>query len=605
VSGNIAHPTELGLIPEGGSLQNGRRLVGTVTAKRAGFWRRHRALKWAMGLLLLALIALGVGVSVALRHAEPILRAAIVERLQQHFHARVELDSFHVSLVDGLRAEGKGLRIWPPAQVVGVNVPGAPAASETGSPAGSVVIKPLIQIAEFRFHAPLRYKLGEPVKISVVELKGLDIDVPPKTHFAHKAAEHAQQDGTPLLSFEVESIRCDGANLTLETDKPGKLPLEFAIAHIKLNHVRPGRPMQFDAELTNPKPAGKILTTGAMGPWVVEDPGETPLNGSYRFEHADLGVFKGIAGILQSKGKYEGVLRDLVVDGQTDTPDFRLTGFGTALPLHTEFHAHVDGTNGDTWLEPVNATLGQSHFTAEGKVVRVPAGTASHGTATPGGHEIALNVKVNRGRMEDFLRLASKNGTPLLTGALALKATLQIAPGSASVEERLKLNGNFTLEDAQFTSTKIQNEVGDLSLRGQGRPGELRHGQGADVRSAMQSDFTMADAVITLPDLKYTVPGAEIDLKGTFGVEDGLLNFTGAAKMQATVSEMVGGWKGALLKPADRYFRKDGAGTEVFIHVNGTRENPAFGVNVGRIRYTHAQISGPQVPGQETPAQPK
>ena len=73
--------------------------------------------------MLLALIALGLGVSVALRHAEPILRAAIVHRLEEHFHARVELDSFHVSLVDGLRAEGKGLRIWPPAQVEGINAP--------------------------------------------------------------------------------------------------------------------------------------------------------------------------------------------------------------------------------------------------------------------------------------------------------------------------------------------------------------------------------------------------------------------------------------------------------------------------------------------------
>jgi hypothetical protein len=550
-----------------------------------------------MGVLLLALIALGVAISVALHQAEPILRAAIVKRLQEHFHARVELDSFHVSLVNGLWAEGKGLRIWPPAQVEGVTVPGATAASEPGPPIRPLT-KPLIQIAEFRFHAPLRFKPGEPVKISVVELKGLDIDVPPKTHFAHKAAERAEEHGTPLLRFEVESVNCDGAHLTLETDKPGKLPLEFAIAHIKLTHVRPGRPMQFDAELTNPKPAGKILTTGAMGPWLVEDPGETPLNGSYRFEHADLGVFKGIAGILQSTGRYEGVLRDLVVDGQTDTPDFRLTHFGTAVPLHTQFHAHVDGRNGDTWLEPVYATLGQSHFTAEGKVVRVPPGTASNGTATPGGHEIALHVKVDRGRMEDFLRLTSKNGTPLLTGTLALKATLEILPGSAPVDERLKLNGSFTLDDAQFTSVKIQNEVGELSLRGQGRPNEARHGQGADVRSAMQSDFTMADAVIALPDLKYTVPGAEIDLKGTYGVQGGLLNFTGTAKTEATVSEMVGGWKGALLKPADRYFRKDGAGTEVPIHVDGTRENPKFGVDLGRMKHTHPQIPGPQLPGQ-------
>jgi hypothetical protein len=329
-----------------------------------------------------------------------------------------------------------------------------------------------------------------------------------------------------------------------------------------------------------------------MGPWLVDDPGETPLNGNYKFEHADLSDFKGIAGILNSTGNYAGVLRDLTVDGQTDTPDFRLTKFGTAVPLHTVFHAHVDGTNGDTLLEPVNATLGQSHFTAEGKVVRVLPGTAPNGTATPGGHVIALNVTISGGRMEDFLRLTSKSGTPLLTGTLALKTTLEIPPGTAPVDEKVKLKGSFTLEDAQFTSAKIQNDVGELSMRGQGHPREAKSGEVADVRSSMQSDFTMEDAVIALPDLKYTVPGAEIDLNGTYDVQQGLLDFTGTAKMQATVSAMVGGWKGTLLKPADRYFRKDGAGTEVHIHVNGTREEPRFGVDLGRLKHTSQEMPG-------------
>jgi hypothetical protein len=573
-----------------------------VTARRTGFWRRHRALKWSLGALLVVSVALGVAISIAIHHAEPLLRAAIVERLEQHFHAHVELDSFHVSLAGGLRAEGKGLRIWPPAQTAGTSAPGANAASDPGPSNGPgsamSVTKPLIQIAEFRFHAPLRFKLGEPVKISVVELNGLDIDVPPKSHFAHTASEQPEKEGTPLLRFEVESITCRAARLTLETDKPGKLPLEFDIAQIRLSHVRPDAPMQFTAELTNPKPAGTILTTGAMGPWMVDDPGETPLNGNYRFEHADLGVFKGIAGILQSTGQYTGVLRDLIVDGETDTPDFRLTSFGTAMPLHTEFHAHVDGTNGDTWLEPVNATLGQSHFTAEGEVVRVPPGTTNDGTATPGGHEISLHVTVPRGRMEDFLRLTSKNGTPLLTGTLALKAAVEIPPGYAPVEDRLKLKGNFTLDDAEFTSAAIQGKVSSLSLRGQGLPKEAKSGEDTDVRSTMQSDFTMANGVIMLPGLKYTVPGAEIDLTGTYGLNGGVLSFTGKAKTDATVSQMVGGWKGALLKPADRFFEKDGAGTEVPIHVDGTREQPKFGIYLGRMRHTHPETPGTQLPGQ-------
>jgi hypothetical protein len=589
-----------------------------VTKRRAGFWSNHRWLTWLAGGLLLVLIALGVAISVALHRAEPILRAAIVEKLEERFHARVELDSFNVSLVNGLWAEGKGLRIWPPAhhpededlssgtpaQVVGVTVLGTNKAGANGA-AAAVAPGPLIKLDEFRFHAPLSYMPGKPIRISVVELKGLVVDVPPKTQFTQATMAGGPSRGSSsgfgllntgaaLLRFEVDSIECNGARLTVETSKAGKLPFEFAIAEIKLTGVSEGGSMHFDAELTNPRPPGTIVTSGSMGPWVVDDPGETPVAGDYRFERADLSVFKGIAGILSSTGKYQGVLRDLVVDGETETPDFRLTHFGTALPLETEFHAHVDGMNGDTWLQPVNATLGQSHFIAEGQIVRVPAGVLPNGTAQPGGHEIALKVNVQRGRIEDFLRLASKSGKPLLTGAMTLKTTLEIPPGMAPVDERMRLNGNFTLDQAAFTSAKIQDYVGQLSLRGQGDAKDAKRGEGTDVRSAMKSDFTMAGGVITLPNLKYTAPGAEIDLKGTYGVQGSILDFAGIAKTQATISQLVGGWKGALLKPADHLFRKDGAGTEVPIHIDGTPENPKFGIDFDRMKHT-----SPSSPGQQ------
>jgi len=62
-------------------------------------------------------------------------------------------------------------------------------------------------------------------------------------------------------------------------------------------------------------------------------------------------------------------------------------------------------------------------------------------------------------------------------------------------------------------------------------------------------------------------------------VEGGALNFTGTAQLQATVSQMVGGVAGILIKPADRLFRKPGAGTVIPIEVRGTREEPVFGVD--------------------------
>jgi len=70
-------------------------------------------LKW-VGSATLVVLATSTGAVMVMAHrAEPMVRARIVQALEDHFHAHVELDSFHLTLRDGLRAEGKGLRIWP------------------------------------------------------------------------------------------------------------------------------------------------------------------------------------------------------------------------------------------------------------------------------------------------------------------------------------------------------------------------------------------------------------------------------------------------------------------------------------------------------------
>jgi hypothetical protein len=543
----------------------------------ASFWRPHRGLQWLAGGLLVLLAALGVAVSVVLHRAEPYIRARIVESLESRFHARVELDSFHMSLLHGLQAQGRGLRIWPPAQVEGVTV--TPAADTTD---------PLIRLDQFSFRAPLHFQPGKPFHIFVVQLNGLDIHVPPKSHF-HRPSDASPHSSAvaPLISFALDKIECTSAHFVLETDKPGKLPLDFAIARFTLTGngggaIRAGSVMRFEAELTNPRPVGLIHSAGTIGPWQNSDPGETPVQGSYQFDHADLASFKGIAGILASIGTYQGTLRDLTVDGDTDTPDFRLTHFGNTMPLHTHFHAKVDGTNGDTWLEPVDATLGRSHFTAQGQVVRVIAPNPATGQPTSKGHDIALNINIDNARIEDFLHLTSRTSTPLLTGALVLKAALHIPPGHMPVHQRLTLKGAFNLDQVRFTSAKIQDKITDLSLRGQGRPKEVKAADPNATRSTMQSNFQMAGGVISLPALTYTVPGATIQLKGSYGVEGGALNFAGSAKLNATVSQMVGGVLGVFLKPADRFFKKDGAGTEIPIRISGTRQDPKFAVEFRR-----------------------
>ena len=324
------------------------------------------------------------------------------------------------------------------------------------------------------------------------------------------------------------------------------------------------------------------------------------MNGTFTFDHADLATFKGIAGILASKGSYAGTLREMLVDGNADVPDFRLPQFGNAMPLHTRFHARVDGTDGDTWLDPVEATLGGSHFTTRGKVVRVkpPATGSTEQVAAASfppladfGHDIELKVDVDRGRIEDFLRLANHSTTPFLTGALTVKASLHIPPGTEPAHERLRLDGEFMLLDARFTDGKVQGKIENLSLRGLGRPQDVKSTDPNAVTSAMHGEFHMANAVITLPEIHYNVPGAAIDLQGRYPLE-GLMHFDGTARMQATVSQMVGGWKGLLLKPADRFFKKDGAGTEVPILIRGPHDAPEFSVDFGRMKKTSPETPG-------------
>ena len=556
--------------------------------------------------MLAALIAVTIAVAILAHRVEPFVRARIVQGLSSHFHSHVELDTFHLSIGNGFRgewgvwAQGRGLRIWPPSEVEGVEVPNG----QSG--------KPLIQLAEFAFHAPLRYKAGVPVDIRDIRLKGLNIRMPPKSHFLHlqppegEGTANAKLAGSPSsIKFRIGSVECTNADLILETSKPGKLPREISIARLKVTDIVPGEPIHFEAELTNPIPVGTIHTTGTFGPWQVSDPGESSVAGNYKFEDADLSTIKGIAGVLTSTGHYQGTLRDIAVDGVTDTPDFQLSSGENSLPLHTSFHATVDGTDGDTWLDPVNATLGHSKIIAKGQVVRVLA-TGEDSQPHSIGHDISLKVDVGSGRIEDFLRISVHGNAPVLVGNVTVKTNLHIPPGPVPVVKKMALtDGYFSLTQAQFTSSKVQDRIAELSFRGQGKPNDAKTTPSDTIQWNMRGDFKLANGSLSLPNLAFTVPGADVELEGAYGLDGGTLDFTGVARLEAPVSKVVGGWKGLLLKPADRFFKKEGAGTAVPIHIRGTRKNPDFGIDLNRLKSTRPERPGdPSQQGASTSSPP-
>jgi hypothetical protein len=513
-------------------------------------------LYFALAFLLLLTVGIGIAVRYGIRHAEPILRARVVQTLATRFDSLVQLGEFHVAVYDGLQVEGKNLvlqsKLYPE-------------------------LPPQISIASFSFHARVLDLFRSPMHIGSVEVSGLVVRIPPKSRRATIRRSRRDHGKTKIL---IDRIVCKDALLLIMKEDPRQAPMQFKIGSLVLRRVGPHRPMHFDARLINPKPIGEIESQGDFGPWQDGHPGDTPIRGAYSFTHADLSTTKGIAGMLSSTGNFSGKLHSITVDGTTDTPDFSINVSGHKVALHTRFHAMVNGTNGDTYLQPVHAHLLHTDFTATGYVVR------AHGVK---GHDVHLVVQINQGRVEDLLYLGVKTEPPVMSGALHLRTRFDLPAGKQSVSRKLRLAGTFTTDNVGFTNLHLQKRLDELSLRSQGRAEEARQLSREEfspqnppprVPARLHGKFILADRKLTLPQIVCNVPGAEIALAGTYTLDGSIFNFAGTARMDAKVSSMVGGWKGALLKPMDSLFTKHGVNTEIPIQITGTNSKPRFGLKL-------------------------
>jgi hypothetical protein len=401
-----------------------------------------------------------------------------------------------------------------------------------------------------------------------VFVDGMELQIPPRIEQARAGGETGggQSGANPRVTIGKVNVR--NARLTIQSKNPQRSPLRFDIESLQLESGAPGEPVKYETALTNAEPPGKVHATGTLGPWRAGEPGDTPLTGDYRFEKADLGVFAGIAGTLDSTGQFAGQLSALTVHGEASVPNFRLRMSGNPLPLHARFTALVDGTNGNTTLQPVTATLGSTNFTTSGAIIRHDADQR---------RTIALDVAMANGDLRDVLRLAMK-GTPFMEGRLVLHTKIEIPPLTGKVREKLQLDGRFQVQQGKFLHSTIQKQIASLSEHAQG---QQQNQDGDQVVSQMAGAFHLENAIIRFRELTFGVPGADLDLTGDYNLDSEMLDFGGTLKLEATVSQMVTGWKRSVLKPVDRFFEKDGAGTFLHIHVDGTSRAPKFGVILG------------------------
>ena len=519
--------------------------------------RRRRVIAGAVAgvVVLLATVA----AILLARWTPEALRARVVAELSREFDSTVEFAALRVSLYPRLRVEGEGLVLRHQ---------------------GRTDVPPLIVVDRFSAQARWRSLVATPRRVDRVRLDGLRITVPPRPARRPDGEDGGCRGGTPDSAAEaaraeapavvVGEVVCTRARLDLLPRRADKQPRVFSIHDLTLRDVAPGRPMTFSARLTNPKPQGLIVTQGAFGPWHESAPSLTPVSGRFVFDGADLGTLRGIEGTLSSEGTYSGVLEAIRVRGSTETPDFSLATAGNPVPLDTRFVACVDGTDGDTYLDRVEARLGRTGIVASGRI---------EGKAGVAGRTIALDVTVEHGRIDDLLRLAVKGDEPFMSGGVSLQTTFLLPPGERDVIERLKLDGQFGVERSTFAAPTVQAKVDELSRRGRG---DVEDTTPDRALSDLRGRFALDDGTMQFSRLTFAVSGALVRLAGYYDLAGQTVDLRGTLRLRATLSETTTGLRSLLLKAVDPLFRRKDAGTVLPITITGSHDKPAFKVDVKR-----------------------
>jgi hypothetical protein len=514
-------------------------------------------LRWMVVAIVVAGATAVVGL--ALRSSVPLssqrLRQRLLAGLSDKLEGDVELGSLSVRMIP-FHAEGTGLAIRQ--------------REHSGEP-------PLISVKSFTVDGDLMGLYRN--HVARVELVGLDIEIPAKnvanTGTPTPAGASLKPAGYSLKSdIVVDHLLSTDARLVIIPRDRDKTPRVWDIHRLHMHNVGIEQAMPFEATLTNAVPPGEIETTGHFGPWQRDDPGSTPLDGAFDFEKADLGVFKGISGILMARGTFGGALASIDIHGNTTTPQFTVEVGGHPVALHVAYHAVVDGTNGDTRLERIDGSFLNTSLVATGAVLDVPG---------VDGRRVSLDVTIDRGRLEDVLRLAVSTPKPPLGGALRLHTRFEIPPGDRDVVEKLILNGRFSIIHGRFASDEIQQKIAELSHRARGKKADVQQER---VASDFTGRFALGHGVLKLPTVTFNVPGADVRLSGQYALRRETLDFHGNLLMDAKVSQTVDGFKSVLLRAADPLFRRDGR-TVIPIQITGTRQDPSFGLEKGRLFRNH------------------
>jgi hypothetical protein len=405
-------------------------------------------------------------------------------------------------------------------------------------------------------------------RVSRITATGMHVSVPP---FGTGKPLHTRRS-----KIMIDELVADGAAIEFIHADSEKKPLRFDIHEASLKNVGWSGPLTYRIKVHNPQPPGEVSAEGKFGVWNQSDPSETPIDGVYKFEQADLSVTEGISGTLSSTGKFAGKVGHIDISGETDAPDFEVKNGGHPVKLKTKFDAYVDGTKGDTFLHRVDADFWRTHIVAQGSIAK---------SSNVQGKTALIDFRSTEARIEDILRLFVKKERAPMSGNVILQAHAEIPPGSERFLKKVRLRGSFGISEGLF-SEHTQQGVDKLSAGARGEKESDKGNQGKDeadpetVLSDLKGQVNLVGGIARFSDLSFAVPGADARMHGTYDLISHKIDLRGQMKVDTKISNTTTGAKAFLLKVMEPFFKKRRGGEIVPVRISGTYEHPTFALDL-------------------------
>jgi hypothetical protein len=81
------------------------------------------------------------------------------------------------------------------------------------------------------------------MNVDTIYLNGLTMNIPPKGD--RKQMSNFRKGGGKM-KISVDHFVCTDTKLLINTNKPGKAPLEFDIGDLRMKNIGPGQPLRFE-----------------------------------------------------------------------------------------------------------------------------------------------------------------------------------------------------------------------------------------------------------------------------------------------------------------------------------------------------------------------